>query len=46
MDKDTWTRAKAWVLWKTTFDLFNRIDKKQVLSNNQIRIIDELLNNF
>ncbi len=44
LDNDTWLRAKAWALWKATYELYQIQDKKSYEASIQIRIIDEVLN--
>ncbi len=43
LDEDTWTRAKAWGLWKATFVLCELDDKNSVEGIEQRRIIEEIL---
>lgn len=42
-DKDTWLRAKAWALWKATFELCQIKDKNSPKALEQIRIIEEVI---
>lgn len=44
LDEDTWLRARAWVLWKATFELCNIADKNSPAASIQKRIIDEVIN--
>ena len=44
LDDDTWFRARAWVLWKATFELCNIADKNGPEALLQKRIIDEVIN--
>lgn len=44
MDEDTWLRARAWALWKATFELCQIIDKNSAEALFQKRIIDEVMN--
>lgn len=44
MDPDTWFRARAWALWKTTFELCQIADKNSPEATLQKRIIDEVMN--
>lgn len=44
MDQDTWLRARAWALWKATFELCQIADKNSQETNLQKRIIDEVMN--
>jgi aminoglycoside phosphotransferase (APT) family kinase protein len=43
VDEDTWTRARAWALWKATFELCNREDKNDQESIKQKHIIEDIL---
>jgi hypothetical protein len=43
LDEDTWLRAKAWALWKATFELCQIADKNSPVAQLQKRIIDEVL---
>jgi len=43
LDSDTWLRAKAWALWKATFELCQIEDKNTREAAIQKRIIDEVL---
>jgi len=43
MDPDTWLRARAWALWKTTFELCQIADKRGSDALLQKRIIDEVM---
>lgn len=43
LDSDTWLRAKAWCLWKATYELCQLQDKNSALAITQKSIIDELL---
>ena len=44
MAPDTWLRARAWVLWKATFELCQIADKRSPDALFQKRIIDEVMN--
>lgn len=44
MDEDTWLRARAWALWKATFELCQIVDKNSPEAVLQKRIIDEVMN--
>ena len=44
MDPDTWLRARAWALWKATFELCQIADKNSPDALFQKRIIDEVMN--
>lgn len=44
MDSDTWLRARAWALWKATFELCQIVDKNSPEAGLQKRIIDEVMN--
>lgn len=44
MDVDTWLRARAWALWKATFELCKIADKNSQEADLQKRIIDEVIN--
>jgi hypothetical protein len=44
MDQNTWLRARAWALWKATFELCQISDKTSAESKRQKQIIDEVLN--
>ena len=43
MDFDTWLRARAWALWKATFELCQISDKNSPEAGLQKRIIGEVL---
>ena len=43
MDEDTWLRARAWALWKATFELCQIADKNSHDAALQKRIIDEVI---
>lgn len=43
LDEDTWLRARAWALWKATFELCNREDKNDPESIKQKCIIEDIL---
>lgn len=43
MDPDTWLRARAWALWKATFELCQIADKNSPEASLQKRIIDKML---
>ncbi|MCS5708651.1 aminoglycoside phosphotransferase family protein [Candidatus Berkiella cookevillensis] len=42
LDKDTWLRARAWALWKASFELCQIKDKNSVEAFEQKRIIEEI----
>jgi aminoglycoside phosphotransferase (APT) family kinase protein len=42
LDEDTWLRAKAWALWKATFELCQIQDKNSPEAFVQKRIIEEV----
>ena len=44
LDEDTWLRAKAWALWKATFELCQIEDKNGPEASVQKRIIEEVSN--
>jgi hypothetical protein len=44
MDSDTWLRARAWALWKATFELCQMADKNTNEAMLEKRIIDEVIN--
>lgn len=44
MDNDTWLRARAWALWKATFELCQITDKNSAEAQVQKKIIDEVMN--
>jgi aminoglycoside phosphotransferase (APT) family kinase protein len=44
MDPDTWLRARAWALWKATFELCQISDKNSPEAHWQKRIMDEVMN--
>ncbi len=44
LDEETWLRARAWALWKATFELCNIVDKTSPEARLQKRIIDEVIN--
>ncbi|QLE78368.1 aminoglycoside phosphotransferase family protein [Francisella sp. Scap27] len=41
---DTWLRARAWTLWKATFELCNIEDKNSPVARVQMKIIDQVIN--
>ena len=43
LDEDTWLRAKAWVLWKATFELCQIADKNSPEALIQKRIIEDVI---
>lgn len=43
LDSDTWLRARAWALWKASFELCNIPDKNSPEAFEQKRIIDEVI---
>jgi aminoglycoside phosphotransferase (APT) family kinase protein len=44
MDSDTVLRARAWALWKATFELCKIADKNSMEARSQKQIIDEVTN--
>jgi len=44
MDSDTWLRARAWALWKATFELCQIVDKNSPEAKTQKIIIAETIN--
>jgi hypothetical protein len=44
MDSDTWLRARAWALWKATYELCQIADKNSPEAGLQKGIIDEVIN--
>ena len=44
LDENTWLRARAWALWKATFELCNIADKDSPEAKVQNKIIDEVTN--
>jgi aminoglycoside phosphotransferase (APT) family kinase protein len=44
INPDTWLRARAWALWKATFELCQITDKRSHEAEAQKRIIDEVMN--
>lgn len=43
LDSDTWLRARAWTLWKATFELCQMADKNSLEARLQKLIIDEVV---
>jgi aminoglycoside phosphotransferase (APT) family kinase protein len=43
LDADTWLRAKAWALWKATYEVCNSQDKTNSYALKQGQVIRELL---
>lgn len=43
LDEDTWLRAKAWALWKATFELCQIADKNSPEAHIQKRIIEDVI---
>ncbi len=43
LDNDTWLRAKAWALWKATYELCQIQDKNSVGALKQKKIINEVM---
>lgn len=43
LDQNTWLRARAWALWKATFELCQIADKNSLEAKGQKRIIDEVI---
>lgn len=46
LDQDTWLRARAWALWKSTYELCDMKDKNSLEAQSQKRIIEEVLNDY
>lgn len=46
LDHDTWLRAKAWCLWKASFELCEMRDQNNDEALMQRKIIDEILESF
>ncbi len=44
LDANTWLRAKAWAIWKATFELCNIANKNTYEAYRQKKIIEEVLN--
>ena len=44
MDPNTWLRARAWALWKATFELCQIADKNSPEAGLKKRIIEEVIN--
>lgn len=44
IDQETWLRARAWALWKATFELCQISDKTSPDAHLQKRMIDEVMN--
>jgi aminoglycoside phosphotransferase (APT) family kinase protein len=44
MDQDTWLRARAWALWKATFELCQIVDKNSANVLLHKRIISDIFN--
>ncbi len=44
LDEDTWLRARAWALWKATFELYNIADKNSSEAGLQKKIIEKIIN--
>ena len=44
MDQDTWLRARAWALWKASFELCRIADKASPEARLQKQIINEVVN--
>jgi aminoglycoside phosphotransferase (APT) family kinase protein len=43
LDADTWLRAKAWALWKATYELCSSQDRTNAYALKQEQVIRELL---
>jgi len=43
LDENTWLRARAWALWKATFELCNIEDKNSEAARGQIKIIKDVM---
>ncbi|MCF6767594.1 aminoglycoside phosphotransferase family protein [Thiotrichales bacterium 19S11-10] len=46
LDNETWLRAKAWALWKATYELCNSPNKSSMDVTLQIKIINEILDDL
>ncbi|MBP9726759.1 MAG: aminoglycoside phosphotransferase family protein [Gammaproteobacteria bacterium] len=46
LDADTWLRARAWALWKATFELCQLENKHSLEGGLQKRIIEEVIGKF
>jgi aminoglycoside phosphotransferase (APT) family kinase protein len=46
LNEDTWLRAKAWALWKATFELYHIKDKNNQIAFLQKKIIASVLNEY
>lgn len=44
MDPDTWLRARAWALWKATYELCQIVDKNSSAAQIQKKIIEDVMN--
>ena len=44
LDQDTWLRARAWALWKATYELCQMKDKNSFEAKFQKKIIEEVIN--
>ncbi|QQR53698.1 aminoglycoside phosphotransferase family protein [bacterium] len=44
MDSDTWLRARAWVLWKATYELCQIAEKNSSAAQIQKKIIEDVMN--
>ena len=44
VDQNSWIHAKAWTIWKATFEVCHIVDKNSPEAKLQKRIIDEVLN--
>jgi len=42
-DEDTWLRARAWALWKATFELGRCADKNSAAAELQQMIIENVM---
>jgi aminoglycoside phosphotransferase (APT) family kinase protein len=46
LDEHTWLRAKAWAMWKATFELCKAPDNSSLFRENQYKIIAGILNEY
>ena len=44
IDENTWLRAKAWALWKASYELCQMPDKNSIEADMQKKIINEVIN--
>lgn len=43
LDEATWLRARAWALWKATFELFSITDKQSSAAQEHLKIVNAVL---